>query len=63
MSIDQNVLNCEPVNLLGRIYADEYEVQQAGTQDPIPSMLNAIGACAGFAAQIAVWRELISVRI
>jgi hypothetical protein len=59
MSIDQNVLNSEPVNLLGRMYADEYAAQR-GTPDQIPSMLNAIGACAGFAAQIAVWRELIS---
>jgi hypothetical protein len=59
MSIDQNVLNSEPVNLLGRMYADEYAAR-SGAPDQIPSMLNAIGACAGFAAQIAVWRELIS---
>jgi hypothetical protein len=59
MSIDQNVLNSEPVNLLGRMYADEYAAR-SGAPDQIPSMLNAVGACAGFAAQIAVWRELIS---
>jgi hypothetical protein len=59
MTIDQNVLNSEPVNLLGRLYADEYAAL-SGTRDQIPSMLNAIGACAGFAAQCAVWRELIS---
>jgi hypothetical protein len=59
MSIDQNVLNSEPVNLLGRMYAAEYAAQSC-TPDQIPSILNAIGASAGFAAQIAVWRELIS---
>lgn len=36
--------------------------ESGGTWDEhpaVPSILNALGACAGFAAQIAVWRELI----
>jgi hypothetical protein len=37
-----------------------FETGAARDEHPaVPSILNALGACAGFAAQIAVWRELI----
>jgi hypothetical protein len=58
MSINENILNSEPVNLLCRLYTAEYSSQDL----PVPSMLNALGACAGFAAQVAVWRDLILPR-
>jgi hypothetical protein len=60
MSIDAEVLNSEPVDLLCGMYATEYTSQSlARMRDPVPSMLNALGACAGFAAQVAVWRTLV----
>jgi hypothetical protein len=60
MSIDAEVLNSRPVDLLCGMYAAEYSSQSlASMRDPAPSMLNALGACAGFAAQVAVWRELV----
>jgi hypothetical protein len=60
MSIDADVLNSEPAHLLSTMYASEYSPQSLLREpSPVPSMLNALGACAGFAAQIAVWRELV----
>jgi hypothetical protein len=60
MSIDAEVLNSEPAHLLSSMYAEEYPHQSLlSERSPVPSMLNALGACAGFAAQVAVWRELI----
>jgi hypothetical protein len=60
MSIDADVLNSEPAHLLSSMYATEYPPQSLPREpSPVPSMLNALGACAGFAAQVAVWRELV----
>src|SRR5215467_7542182 len=60
MSIDAEVLNSEPAHLLSSMYATEYPPQSLlRERSPVPSMLNAVGACAGFAAQVAVWRELV----
>jgi hypothetical protein len=60
MSIDAEVLNAKVVESLCDMYAAVYATQSLSrTHDPIPSMLNALGACAGFAAQAAVWRELV----
>jgi hypothetical protein len=60
MTIDSEILNCKAVDSLCEMYAAEYRSQPFVTmRDPVPSMLNALGACAGFAAQVAVWRELI----
>jgi hypothetical protein len=60
MSIDAEVLNSEPVDLLCGLYATEYTSESlARMRDPVPAMLNALGACAGFAAQVAVWRTLV----
>jgi len=60
MTIDSEVLNSKAVNSLCEMYASEYRSQSFATmRDPVPSMLNALGACAGFAAQVAVWRELV----
>jgi len=60
MSIDSEVLNSKPVHLLCDMYAAEYKSQSlAHMRDPAPSILNALGACAGFAAQVAVWHELV----
>jgi hypothetical protein len=60
MSIDADVLNSEPAHLLSSMYATEYPPQSLLREpSPVPSMLNALGACAGFAAQVAVWRELV----
>jgi hypothetical protein len=63
MSIDAEVLNSEPVDLLCGLYATEYTSESlARMRDPVPAMLNALGACAGFAAQVAVWRALVLPR-
>jgi hypothetical protein len=60
MSIDAEVLNSEPAHLLSSMYATEYPPRSLPRErSPVPSMLNALGACAGFAAQVAVWRELV----
>jgi hypothetical protein len=60
MSIDADVLNSEPAHLLSTMYGSEYPPQSLLHEpSPVPSMLNALGACAGFAAQVAVWRELV----
>jgi hypothetical protein len=60
MSIDAEVLNSESVDLLCGMYETEYTSQSlARMRDPVPSMLNALGSCAGFAAQVAVWRTLV----
>jgi hypothetical protein len=60
MSIDAEVLNSESVDMLCGMYATEYTSQSlVRMRDPVPSMLNALGACAGFAAQVAVWRTLV----
>jgi hypothetical protein len=55
MSIGADVVTSQPVVLLRDMFIAEYvsRVHQA------PAILNALGACAGFAAQIAVWRELV----
>src|SRR5215471_6480857 len=60
MSIGADVLNSQPVVLLRDMYAAEYASRaSASANSPAPAILNALGACAGFAAQIAIWRELI----
>jgi hypothetical protein len=41
------------------MYMAEYAAQSNVSGGSAPAMMNAVGACAGFAAQIAVWRELI----
>ena len=60
MSIGADVLTSLPVVSLRDMYMAEYADQASASSDgAAPAMLNAVGACAGFAAQIAVWRELI----
>jgi hypothetical protein len=60
MTIGADVLNSQPVVSLRGLYMAEYA---SGLGAPVgsqaPAILNALGACAGFAAQIAVWRALI----
>ncbi len=61
VNIAADFLNSEPVNLLCGMYVTEY-TQRSFFRKPapsVPSMLNAVGACAGFAAQAAVWHELV----
>jgi hypothetical protein len=61
MAIDADVLRSEPVRRLCDMFASEC-VSHSLFREPspdVPSMLNALGACAGFAAQAAVWRGLI----
>jgi hypothetical protein len=64
MNIKTEFIDSEPVKLLCDMYTTEYMrrsvFRKAAPQ--VPSVLNAIGACAGFAAQFAVWRELILPR-
>ena len=52
MTIDADVFDSEPVSRLREMFAAEYHAH-------LPALLNALGACAGFAAQAAVWRELV----
>ena len=60
MGIGPDVLNSQPVTLLRDMYTAEYASPASAPADsPAPAILNALGACAGFAAQVAVWRELI----
>jgi hypothetical protein len=60
MSIGANVLSSKPVILLRDMYAAEYASRAiASANSQAPAILNALGACAGFAAQMAVWRELV----
>jgi hypothetical protein len=60
MSIGADVLSSQPVVFLRDMYAAEYASPAiTSANGPAPAMLNALGACAGFAAQIAVWRELV----
>jgi hypothetical protein len=54
MSIDVNAVQSRPVVRLVEMFSAEY-----ASAGGLPAILNAIGACAGFSAQIAVWRELI----
>lgn len=60
MGIDADVMRSQPVRLLCDMYAAEYGSAPNGSASTqVPAILNAVGACAGFAAQIAVWRELV----
>ncbi len=59
MSIDKGVLTSKTVSLLCGMHADAYASQRADRRGHVASMLNALGACAGFSAQVAVWCELI----
>jgi hypothetical protein len=61
MGIDGNVLNSEVVDSLARLFASAYPPRSRFFRKTpqIPAMLSAVGACGGFAAQVAVWRELI----
>ena len=60
MSIDTDVMRSQPVLLLRDTYAAEYaSAPNASASSQASAILNAMGACAGFAAQIAVWRELV----
>ena len=52
MTIDADVFDSDPVTALRAMFA-------AACPDHLPARLNAVGACAGFAAQAAVWRELV----
>ena len=52
MEITTQGLNSYPVNLAIGMFAVEYRKH-------LPSILTALGACAGFASQMAVWGELI----
>src|ERR1700721_424493 len=54
MTLSVHVGSRAPVVGLVKMFSAEY----APGGGP-PAILNAIGACAGFASQIAVWRELI----
>jgi hypothetical protein len=62
MTIDREVLNSQVVQSLCQMFAAEYTPQSSFFQKTpsIPAMLNALGACGGFAAQVAVWRELVT---
>jgi hypothetical protein len=60
MSIDSDVLSSEPVKSLCAMFEAECPSRSfLGKRARVPEMLNALGACAGFAAQVAVWRELV----
>jgi hypothetical protein len=60
MSIDGEVLNSRTVASLCDMYVGEYmQPSSASRRDPLPLTLNALGACAGFAAQVAVWRGMV----
>jgi hypothetical protein len=61
MTIDRDFISSQVVQSLCQMYAAEYTPQSLFFQKTasIPAMLNAVGACAGFAAQVAVWRELV----
>jgi hypothetical protein len=61
VNIAADFLNSELVNSLCDMYVTEYTPRSffRKAAPSIPSILNAIGACAGFAAQAAVWREMI----
>ena len=52
VTIDADVFDSDLVVRLRDMFADLYPSH-------LPSLLNAIGACAGLAAQAAVWRELV----
>jgi hypothetical protein len=64
MTIDRDFISSQVVQSLCQMYAAEYTPQSLFFQKTasIPAMLNAVGACAGFAAQVAVWRELVLPR-
>jgi hypothetical protein len=57
MTIDANVLGSPPVVWLRKMFVAEYADRSGRIQ--VPALLNALGACAGFAAQAAVWHELV----
>lgn len=60
MSIGADVLSSQPVLSLRDMCAAEYASSASTSGKGLaPTILNALGACAGFAAQIAVWRELL----
>src|SRR5436189_4652598 len=60
MSIGADVQSSQPVLSLREMYAAEYASSAGASGNGVaPSILNALGVCAGFAAQIAVWRELV----
>jgi hypothetical protein len=61
MTIDSDILNSQVVQSLCQMYAAECTPRSLFSRKApsVPAMLNAVGACGGFAAQVAVWRELI----
>src|SRR5262249_13476339 len=61
MTIDSNILSSQVVQSLCQMYAAECTPRSLFSRKApsVPGMLNAVGACAGFAAQVAVWLELI----
>jgi hypothetical protein len=60
MSIDSDVFSSAPVKSLCDMFMAEGTPRSFfGKRVRVPEILNALGACAGFAAQVAVWRELI----
>src|SRR5262245_36699444 len=61
MTIGADILNSQVVQSLCQMYAAECTPRSLFSRKApsIPGMLNAVGACAGFAAQVAVWRELV----
>ena len=52
VTIDADVFDSDPVAALRDMFAALYPSN-------LPALLNALGACAGLAAQAAVWRELV----
>jgi hypothetical protein len=61
MTVDRDFISSQVVQSLCQMYAAEYTPRSWFVQKTasIPAMLNAVGACGGFAAQVAVWRELV----
>ncbi|THD42804.1 MAG: hypothetical protein E7774_14180, partial [Bradyrhizobium sp.] len=57
MSFGRDAKGRATISSLCRMFVEEYATSPA--DERVPAVLNAIGACAGFASQIAVWRELI----
>jgi hypothetical protein len=61
MTIDRDFISSQVVQSLCQTYTAEYTPRSLFFKKTasIPAMLNAVGACGGFAAQVAVWRELV----
>jgi len=61
MSIHADILTSAPVRSLCESFMAEYSPRAVfrRIRPQVPEMVSALGACAGFSAQLAVWRELV----